>query len=239
MNRLKARSEVFGSESPELPVNIDRVLGQYDGYISKLLADINHYRRVCLFSFSFIVLAFIVLIYALNLPDIEYVVITVDDQGHAEYVGMDNKKEVDTNGMLENVIHKEITDVITGIRTISFDGQMMYEDIISALGYFDREQSIKMNEIIDDEDPFSQIGRYIRRVSIESIIRTSSTSFQADWIEINYTLTGVETKRQEMRGLFTFRRTTMDQYKNLSEKERQLNPLGYYIVDFNFTEVGN
>jgi type IV secretory pathway TrbF-like protein len=84
-----------------------------------------------------------------------------------------------------------------------------------------------MTRELRQADPFSEVGKLRRTVSLESVLRLSSSTWQADWIET--TSDGNGSKRY--RGVFTI------QLLEPPARQRVQNPLGIYIDTYDITEL--
>jgi type IV secretion system protein VirB5 len=69
-------------------------------------------------------------------------------------------------------------------------------------------------------------------VTVNSVLSMSDETWQAEWTEDRYTVGGDRVSAKHYRGIFTVATVTPR-----TMQEILLNPLGIFIVDFNFSEV--
>jgi type IV secretion system protein VirB5 len=69
-------------------------------------------------------------------------------------------------------------------------------------------------------------------VTVNSVLSMSDETWQAEWTEDRYTIGGDRVSTKHYRGIFTVATVTPR-----TIQEILLNPLGIFIVDFNFSEV--
>jgi type IV secretion system protein VirB5 len=69
-------------------------------------------------------------------------------------------------------------------------------------------------------------------VTVNSVLSMSDETWQAEWTEERYTAGGDRVSAKHYRGIFSVAAVTQR-----TMQEILLNPLGIFIVDFNFSEV--
>jgi type IV secretion system protein VirB5 len=69
-------------------------------------------------------------------------------------------------------------------------------------------------------------------VTVNSVLSMSDETWQAEWTEDRYTVGGDRVSAKHYRGIFTVAAVTPR-----TMQEILLNPLGIFIIDFNFSEV--
>jgi type IV secretion system protein VirB5 len=69
-------------------------------------------------------------------------------------------------------------------------------------------------------------------VTVNSVLSMSDETWQAEWTEDRYTIGGDRISAKHYRGIFTTAVVTPDAMREVLQ-----NPLGIFIIDFNFSEV--
>jgi type IV secretion system protein VirB5 len=70
------------------------------------------------------------------------------------------------------------------------------------------------------------------QVTVNSVLSMSDETWQAEWAEDRYTIGGDKVSTKHYRGIFSVATVTPR-----TMQEILLNPLGIFIIDFNFSEV--
>jgi type IV secretion system protein VirB5 len=70
------------------------------------------------------------------------------------------------------------------------------------------------------------------QVTVNSVLSMSAESWQAEWTEERYTLSGDKVNTKHYRGIFSTAVVTPNAMREVLQ-----NPLGIFITDFNFSEV--
>jgi type IV secretion system protein VirB5 len=70
------------------------------------------------------------------------------------------------------------------------------------------------------------------QVTVNSVLSMSAETWQAEWTEDRFTVGGDKVSTKHYRGIFTTAVVTPS-----TMQEILLNPLGIFVIDFNFSEV--
>jgi type IV secretion system protein VirB5 len=87
-----------------------------------------------------------------------------------------------------------------------------------------------LNGIFTQNNPVSEFGKKTRSLHVDTVLPISKDTFQAEWSEIEYDMTGIRTSMQVLHGVFT----VLYQEPNTEETVRK-NPLGIYIDNFSWS----
>ena len=237
---LKAKfNEVYPSSERPLTVwDNESKIKNYTSEIERAYGDKNAFRFAFLVSIFIITLFCILLGYmCVKFPRSELVVVSVNDLGEARYVGTTRGISMDEYGMRESCIKNVITTFIWNTYLISKDNDLMYEGFKNTLYFLEAKKRKSYMRFINSEDPFSDVGRLKRTSRIETIIPISPSSYQVDFYVTTSQLTGYGEEEQKMRGIFSIAQLDSDSYTKLSDEERNSNPLGIFITDYNIVEV--
>jgi len=203
----------------------DRV---WDGLIGEERKAKNTWRLVAFISLTLIVAAICALVWAVNLPKVVPLVITVAPWGETRYIGDVANIGYKNIHVPEVAIQYQLRDFVTKLRSISTDSEVLYQNIKDCYDKVTNSGGELMTTNVRKEDPFAQVGKQRRTVTIESILRISSESWQVDWLE---TTIGTGAGIIRFRGLFNVK------LLEPSEKQRIKNPLGIYVDDYDMTNI--
>jgi type IV secretion system protein VirB5 len=188
--------------------------------------DKKKWRSVALVSIVFVVSCVGILVYAVSMRKAVPVLVAVAQWGEAQYLG--EVKASSSMQIPEAAIQYQIRDFITDLRGIPGDSDILYRDITRCYDMVTAKGEKKMTAELRAADPFKDVGRIKRSVTIETILRLSTETYQADWIE---TSAGSDNRTVHYRGLFTVK------LLEPPEKKRVNNPLGIYVDDYDMTEL--
>lgn len=213
-----------------------KALGEYSDIISKYNADAVAWRKIAVFSLALVLIAFGLLMYTVNLPETELVVIGVNDIGEARYYGKATGLDYSDYGIKKYVVQNELESYIKFTEEIPNDSQLLYNNIVRAMNYCDKDMKRKLEIEIKTRDPFSDVGRVRRTAGIETVIGLSDWTYQVDYSVVQTDMQGRDREEKKYRSVFTLNKINARQYNEMSEKERMLNPLGLFIVDMQKVE---
>lgn len=206
-------------------------LGEYSDIISKYNADAVAWRKIAVFSLLLVLVSFGLLIYTVNLPETELVVIGVNDIGETRYYGKTGGLNYEGYEMKAAIINNMLTNYVCWTEDIPNDSQLLYNSYVRARHYLNEDTKRKFDIQVRKEDPFSEVGKIRRNAEIETIIPLSNMSYQVDYNVTETDMQGSGKKVVSYRSIFTLNKIGSKQYNSLSEKERNLNPMGLYIID--------
>jgi type IV secretion system protein VirB5 len=197
----------------------------YHDLIADAQREKRRWQNMALFSLLFIIAAFFVLNRAVNLQRTVPVLVTVSEWGEASYKG-EVRQDGKSSQVPELAIQYQVRDFITKLRTIPTDPEILYRDISHCYEMVTGACEKKMTGELRTDDPFGKIGKQKRNVTIESVLKLSSTTYQIDWIE---NITVGQNAQYRVRGVVTTELLVPP------EKKRVQNPLGIYIADYDMT----
>jgi type IV secretion system protein VirB5 len=214
----------------ELPVGnpFDRAEKAYGDLLANERKGKNRWRVTAFISQGIVVLCVFILWYAVTLPETVPLIITVAPWGEAEYRGNVSGPTYKSAEIPEIAIQYQVREFVTEMRSISSDSEILYQNITRCYARVTEKCGRKMTAALREEDPFSLVGKEKRTVTIESILRLSTHTWQVDWIE---NTSGTNGGNRRMRGVFTV------ELLEPSAKQRTLNPLGIYVDDYDYTAI--
>lgn len=232
--RLQHRNKNFvpdGTDVTRWTEEARQSLGEYSDIISKYNADAVAWRKIAVFSLFLVLIAFGELLYTVNLPETELVVIGVNDIGETRYYGKATALNYDGYNMKSAIIENYLTDFVTWTDEIPNDSQLLYNNFVRARHYLNEDTKRKFDVDVRKNDPFSDVGRIRRTVEVETIIPLSDMTYQVDYKVKETDMQGVGLRLLEYRAVFTLYKMSSGQYNRQKEKERRLNPMGLFISD--------
>jgi type IV secretion system protein VirB5 len=188
----------------------------------------NFWRVTAFILQGCVALSIGILWYAVTLPKTVPLIVTVAPWGEAEYRGEAAGLSYQNAQIPEIAIQYQVREFVRELRGISTDSEVLYQNITRCYARVTEKCNRKMTAALREEDPFSSVGKTRRNVTIETVLRLSTQTWQVDWIE---STAGTNSGTKRMRGVFTV------ELLEPSAKQRVLNPLGIYIDDYDFTEI--
>ena len=88
-----------------------------------------------------------------------------------------------------------------------------------------------LTNMLKSEDAFAKIGADHREIKLETLIKVTSKSWQADWLEVVSDATGEEKSSIRKRGIYTVLQGQSD------ERQIKSNPLGIFVDSFQIQDV--
>lgn len=218
-------------EEMGLPVDPDApwVLAarQHDDRFLRMGAQVSNWQRISLVLVVTVMLAIGGVIYMASLPRVEPVFIAVDKLNRTSplSVGVADNAKVD----MEGLIHREMTDFIENVRTVTSDYSANNKALTRAfsrlegagLNYVKTDLSThKPNEVAQDKTIVVEI-----KLAFPITNAGQRNSWQVEWVETSYSLAGVQQGAPEMW-------KANIQYELRPSKTRKgvgANPIGFTI----------
>lgn len=208
------------------PFNLqDKIYGELLGEERR---DKIVWRIIAVFLLLCVPAAIGALVYTSQLPKTVPVYIAVLPWGEAQYIGDVSTFSYKNMQIPTESVIWQVHDFLYKFRTIPNDSDVLYKNVDHLYSIVTKNCEAKMTAELRTNDPFAQVGRQKRFITVESTLRLSTNSWQVDWIE---TASGIQSGTKRMRGVFT---TAL---LEPPEKKRVINPLGIYIDDYDFTEI--
>jgi type IV secretion system protein VirB5 len=156
------------------------------------------------------------------------VLINVMAHGEAQYLG---KVEGNSSPQVpEAAIQYQVRTFITNLRSIPADPYVLYNDIEMCYAMVTSACEKTMTERLKTASPFDVVGKTRRTVQIESLIKTTGSTYQADWYETT-------TEGTQSTGKIKYRALVTVKLLPATEKTIQKNPLGIYIDAYELTTL--
>lgn len=205
-------------------------------YVYKKLEQIEKsekkkWKMIAIISVSLLLVSFLVMIYAINLPRTVPMVITVSDWGEAKYVGEIGKLNYEGIKVPKIAIEYQIRKFVINKYSISSDYAVTRNNLKDCYASLTNVSAQKLSEELENDNPLKNIGKAIKNVEIQSILGLSKNSYQVDFIVSSTSMNGKLLKTERKRGVLTI------DLMEPAEEDKILNPLGIYITNFDFTDI--
>lgn len=204
-----------------------RVKRIWDQRLGSLLEQAKNWRLMAIINGS---IAFILLILLI-------VMILVSHHNRVFIAEVTNSGQVRNVALLKTayqptVAQKEyfVTQFIQMIRTVPLDPVAAKKEWINAYDFLTQGAANKLNQQWQKNNPIDLLGKKTVTVTLKSIVAISKNTFNVTWDETTVSTNGLNPLTISYNGVFT---TTIIQ--PTLQKQIIKNPLGIYIVDFNFS----
>lgn len=219
-----------GAGTNSTPFN--SMLKEYDQIIGMQNKENRTWRIIAIISMSAFFVSLGLMLYAIKLPKTVPMVITVSDFGEAKYVGEVSKLSYDNIKVPEIAIQYQIRKFIINMRTINSDSDVMKQNVKNLYTMLTSISSQKLTNILREENPFNDFGKFKRAVLIESLLKLSNdAAYQVDFIETRSTMTGTIIDKVRYRAIIS------TQLLEPAEKMKIENPLGIFISAFDISKI--
>lgn len=200
----------------------------YGDLLHDKMQESKAWRRTglgCLLLFAASLILFII---ALSTQNTIPVLINVMPSG--EVVNLGEVRQTNTFQVPETAILFQARKFITNLRSVSIDGEVLYNNINECYSMITTSYEPIMTRMLRDASPFELVGRLRRTVDIESAIHITKNTYQIDWIETTTEIGGNPRKRK-MRALITIKLIPPD------NSFIKINPLGIFIENCEWAEL--
>jgi len=205
--------------------------GQDKAYADILLDKMKEcrlWRHTAFVNILLFIVSLILFFYSVNQQKTVPVLVNVMPTGESQYLG-----EVRQSGNVqvpEAAVHYQIRKFISGLRSVSTDYQVVYNNIDECFAMVTSNYSPVMRNMLINDSPFDLVGKIRRTVEIESVLVITGRSYQVNWTE-SVIDTSSSPKTFRMRGVVTVRLIAP------TDATIKRNPLGIYIENFEMTEL--
>lgn len=218
-----------GAGANSTPFN--SMLSEYDRIIGMQNKENRTWRIIAIVSMSAFFISLGLLLYAIRLPKTVPMVITVSDFGEAKYVGEVSKLSYDNIQVPEIAIQYQIRKFIINLRTINSDANVMKQNVKNLYTMVTQVSSQKLSNLLREENPFADFGKFKRTVLIESLLKLSDNAYQVDFIETRSTATGMIMDKVRYRAIIS------TELLEPADNVKIENPLGIFISAFDISKV--
>ncbi len=167
-----------------------------------------------------------------NLPKSEPMVIALTEWGEPKYMGSPSKYNYDGMKVPERAYIWAVSEFVSNMHTISLDSKVSKGNLKKCYAFLTRTSAAKFTKWLKDENPLKDFGAVLQEVKIESVLSLSNNSYQIDFLVTNTDKAGRINSKTRMRGVLTA------QLMEPADEDKDLNLLGIYFTNFDFTVIG-
>lgn len=188
------------------------------------------WQIIALVSLSSFFISLGVLIYSINLPKTIPVIVTVDSNGNASYVGKVDQNYWGKTKIPEHHKTSQIKKLITNMHTwvIDRNAQRNYIDVAASI--CQGTAVTQLNTFFSNNNPFDWIGIKTKTVNLQEPMKQTDNTYVIYFDVITFS-GGVKEKTEKFSALLT-----LDTYE-VTEETKDENPLGLYITSFDIKPV--
>jgi type IV secretion system protein TrbF len=231
MGKLKYKSGLSYPNEGTNATPFNSNLKEFDEFIGESRKREKAWRTA-----SFVLLAFLILsvagwLYIASLQKTVPYVIEVQPWGESKYMGSIGQVEADGISISDASWRYYLTKFIQYTRQISPDRDMTLKNLGEAYAMVTQTGAGVLTALIKTEDAFAKIGGNRREIRLETLIRVTPKSWQADWVEVVTSPSGEEVSAIRKRGIYTVLQGQPD------ERQIRSNPLGIFIDSFQIQDI--
>lgn len=206
-------------------------LREFDEFIGESRKRERAWRRVAMLLMGFLFLSAVGWLYVSSLPKAVPYVIEVQPWGESKYVSGAEQGQRGSIIVSDASWRYYLRKFIEYTRQISPDRQVTLSNLGEAYSMVTQTGSGVLTTMLKTEDAFTKIGGNHREVNLETLIKVTAKSWQADWVEVVLDATGEEKSAARKRGIYTVLQGQPD------EKQLKSNPLGIFVDSFQIQDV--
>jgi type IV secretion system protein VirB5 len=126
-----------------------------------------------------------------------------------------------------------IQKFVMNIRSVPLDVVMAKKNYTEAYAYLTNVGAQQLQQMFakTGDNPASKLGQSTINVTIKSVLAQTKDTYQVQWIEDNYDLTGNLIESNNMTGLFTLMMKLP-----ATKQELMVNPLGIYLKNITWSK---
>lgn len=196
--------------------------------------DARRERRFRIFAWTScggFILSLLLNVYAVNLPKQVPLVITVSDWGEARYVGNISRLNYQGLKIPEIAIEYQIRKFVSNYYEIPSDSAVLKKNLRDCYASCDSASAEKLSNMLRQDNPLKNVGKAFRTVDIETVLKLSESSYQADFVISDKDRTASRVRKRRFRGIISIK------LLEPAKEDMILNPLGIYVTDFDFKEI--
>lgn len=177
------------------------------------------------------IIALLICFYAVNLPKQVPLVITISDWGEAKYVGNISRLNYQGLKVPGVAVEYQIRKFVSNFYEIPSDAAVLKKNLRDCYASVDTATAEKLSNILKEDNPLKNVGKVFRTIDIESVLKLTDSSYQADFIVNDKDKAQSRVNKRRFRGILTIK------LLEPAKDDMILNPLGIYITDFEFKEI--
>lgn len=191
------------------------------------------WQIIALVSLSSFFIALGILIYAVNLPKTIPIVVTVNPEGAAQYIGKVDKSLYGKNTIPEIAKTYQIETLLKNMFTIVIDKDAQNDYILQANSLVQAGAITQLDTFFRQNNPFLNFGKEIQSIEIEALLKQTDKTYFVNFNVTKKTIDGYVKYNTLYSALIN-----IDYFEpNLdNSKNKYPNILGVYITNFDIKE---
>ena len=159
------------------------------------------------------------------------VFISENELGELSYMGT-YTKNYGAGQITQRMVYAQLNSCVTNMYTIPQDAEVLRNNMRFCYAALTSTSATKFTRFQKEDNPFDNFGMKNQRVSVESILELSESSYQVDFIVEVTMADGGARRNLRKRAVLT---TVL---LEPSKDDIYLNPAGIYISNFDITDLG-
>ena len=212
-----------------------------DGYNKEMVAaadtiqglsqkNARMWQIIALVSLSSFFISLFICFYAVRLPKTVPVIVTVDTNGTATYVGRVEKSNWGKTSIPEQHKTSQVKKLISNMNTWVIDKYAQNSYIRECENIGQGNASNQLDVFFQENNPFNYLGIYTQTVKMDEPLKQTDRTYVIYYDVMRFS-NGYESQRKRYSALVTL------DYFEVTEETKDLNPLGVYITSFDIKEV--
>lgn len=234
-------SDGDASPTPFNSITKKKVPKNSDGYNKEMVAaadtiqglsqkNARMWQIIALVSLSSFIISLFICFYAVRLPKTVPVIVTVDTNGSATYVGKVDKSYWGKSNIPDYHKTYQVKKLISNMYTWVIDPVAQSTYIRECENICQDNALNQLDTFFRENNPFDYIGIYTQKVEMDAPLKQTDKTYVIYYDVIRYQ-NGYEIKRKRYSALMTIN------YFEVTDETKSLNPLGVYITSFDIQEV--
>lgn len=188
------------------------------------------WQIIALVSLSSFFISLFICFYAVRLPKTVPVIVTVDTDGNATYVGKVDKSSWGKSSIPEHHKTSQIKKLVFNMYTWVIDYNAQNQYLAEAQNICQGAAINQLDTFIRNNNPFDWIGVRTQTVDVEEPLKQTNSTYVI-YFNVNTYQNGhlMQTRRFSLLATIG--------YFEVTEDTKDLNPLGVYITSFDIKEV--
>lgn len=185
------------------------------------------WQIISLVSLSAFFVALGVNIWAVNLPKTVPVIVTVNGEGQADYIGKVDKASYNTGQIPDVHKYYQIRKLVESMFTWYVDEDAQQLAVRQAESLVQGGAAQQLDMFFRQNNPFQNMGKLVSSVEIEPSMKQTENTF-ITYFDVTYKTTGGSVSQKSRYSILT----TIGYFRMSIE-----NPLGVYITNFDLRKI--
>ena len=231
MAKMKYRSSLSYPNEGTNDTPFNNNLKEFDEFIGESRKRERAWRDVAFGLLAFLFISALGWLYVSTMPRAVPYVIEVQPWGESKYMGNVERTETAGISITDASWRYYLRKFIEYTRQISSDRQVTLSNLGEAYAMVTQTGSGVLTNMLKNEDAFTKIGSDHKEVRLETLIKVTAKSWQADWVEVVSDASGEEKSSVRKRGIYTVLQGQPE------KRQIKSNPLGIFVDSFQIQDV--